>query len=632
MTQDSLTRHHSSGSSDSMLLDTAGIDALLDEQVATSPHFSDRNPTILKRKVDDLRVEGPLTPPILSDSPMKKLKSVSFSTMIQVGHSLEPWIDEHRPETANSQSTTDELLREIEPVAKEAIRKVENEKLTGADTVSRVDVPHMDFSLPVAPWDEYSQRKGNKRRQGITEVEAQMRFLVHVKHQHLRTATAWRGGVPDTDLKWGWFATPTSTIKLHEKLHGETDLDKIQAELKTGNIATSSNEVWKKDGLRILDDDEQDDEEDLIEPAEFEERNDIEALIRKRRLEMEEQEEIVQAQLRRKDLAAAQARPATLHEQPQTLVGSRHWQNQAGASHDLHKNHRPPASSRSQQPHPPKPQQVPANSLKEAPTELMFGGFSASTALHKFMETQGKAIKSAKATTQMNTKSATPPQSLPARNTAPSTEPSLPVTKACHQSTPRPTPPPLNLPPASYIMSSTLLQRRSLLKQISHLHSHAELLYRDYTLPHSTATEADIILSPSTGLLLTTLPLLKQAPLPGQVARSGVKERIASLQKRYERCIVLVSEGLRDESEYERPEDVRDKEVLQGLEVFASQCEGDVSVQYVRGGEQSLASAVVECMGMYGLPSAGEDMCDVKLFPVETTVSLPKTLKRQKCR
>ena len=35
-----------------------------------------------KRKIEDLKVEGPLTPPILSDSPVKKLKSVSFPDMV----------------------------------------------------------------------------------------------------------------------------------------------------------------------------------------------------------------------------------------------------------------------------------------------------------------------------------------------------------------------------------------------------------------------------------------------------------------------------------------------------------------------------------------------------------------------
>jgi hypothetical protein len=175
MARDSLLRHRS-GSSDSMLLDVADIDALFDaqDQQATSPHFSDRIPSILqsKRKADELRVEGPLTPEILSDSPMKRLKSVTFSSMIQVGESLQPWSGDNP--SSDSYNAAEELIKEIEPIAVEANRKVENEKLTGADTISRVLIPLIDFTLPVAPWNEFSQRKDKKRRLDITELEAQI--------------------------------------------------------------------------------------------------------------------------------------------------------------------------------------------------------------------------------------------------------------------------------------------------------------------------------------------------------------------------------------------------------------------------------------------------------------------------
>lgn len=622
MAEDSLIRHNS-GSSDSMLLDAADIDRLFDAEGVTSPHFSDRDPKIFKRKADEFRVEGPLVTPILSDSPTKKLKSVTFSNMIQVGGTLQPWSDEHHSGTSDSQSATEELIKEIEPIAKEANRKVENEKLTGADTISRVDIPILDFTLPVAPWDEFSQRKNGRRRSDITELEAQMRFLQRVKRNDLRSATAWRG-VSDLDLSWGWFAFPASTIKLNEKLHGEMEFDKIQAELKAGNIATSANEVWKKDGLRILDE-EEDDEEDEIERTEFEEQNDIEALIRKRKLELQDQEELMEAQRKLRQTAAVQPRLVT-HDQPQQGVDQLHHQRVLPAlTKDPRKAHHISTSLRTQQPYLLSAQHDPAKEQEQAPTDLMFGGFSASTALHKFMETQGKAIKVAKASAPTNKSVPPSAQTLPACNKDPIVEPGLSVGQGpdliLERGVPE-LPPPLNLPPSSFIVSSTLLQRRPLLKQIESLHSKAELIYRDYTLPHSAAAEADIILSPSTGVLLTTLQQIKQAPLPGQVARSPVKERMAALQVRYERLVVLISEGLREELGYTRPEDVRDKETLKSLEAFAAQLEADVVVQYIRGGEQTLARTVVEDMAKYGLPHRGKDIGDIKLFAMETTVSL----------
>jgi hypothetical protein len=624
MARDSLLRHRS-GSSDSMLLDVADIDALFDaqDQQATSPHFSDRIPSILQsmRKADELRVEGPLTPEILSDSPMKRLKSVTFSSMIQVGESLQPWSGDNP--SSDSYNAAEELIKEIEPIAVEANRKVENEKLTGADTISRVLIPLIDFTLPVAPWNEFSQRKDKKRRLDITELEAQMRFLQRVKRDDLRSATAWRGKVSDRDLSWGWFASPSSTIKLNETLHGEIEFDKVQAELKTGNVVTSTNEVWKKDGLRVLDEEDDDEEDDLIEVAEFEERNDMEALIRKRKSEMQEHEDVLEEQRKRRQAPTASA---TVWKERSGLP-----LQQALPAHpqDLQKARQTSPAPKSQQPTALQPRSRQVEKHNNTPSELMFGGFSASTALHKFMETQGKATKAAKPKVQTQRPGAPPAQAVSARNRVPSAESISAVVQTPdgpseHPAQRRPeTPPPFNLPPSSFIVSSSLLQRRPFLKQIEALNPKAELIYRDYNLPHSAAPEADIILSPSTGILLTTLQQIKQAPLPGQFARSPVKERIAALQERYERLVVLVSEGLREDSGFARPEDARDKDTLRDLEVFAATLEGEVLIAFVRGGEQMLARGVVERMAEYGLPHGGQDIGDINLFAAETTVSRP---------
>ncbi|KAH6614257.1 hypothetical protein C7974DRAFT_368528 [Boeremia exigua] len=620
MAKDSLLRRNS-GSSDSMLLDVGDLDALFAADAASSPPSSERIPTILKRKADDLKVEGPLTPPMFSDSPMKKLKSVSFSNMIQVGNTLEPWPDK-RPRTSDSQITIDELLKEIEPIAKEAKRKAENEKLIGADTVARVDIPVMDFTLPVAPWDEFSQRRDGKRRTGTTELEAQMRFLHRVKRDDLKSATTWHG-ISDLDYSWGWFASPTSgSIKLQETLHGETDFNKIQAELTTGTIATSSTELWKRDGLRLLDEVEDEyEDEDEVEPAEFEERDDMDALIRKRKLEMEDQDQLTGTHRTSKDIATVQ--PVTQFRH-QPLHGSSPAQERFAGVHDPHKTHRTTKESQSRQTRSTRPPTTAAAEQKHAPTELMFGGFSATTALHKFMETQGKAIQLEKITPESNNSAAPAVQNLTFDDSNTSGESRLLAFQRSAHAAEHPkhaTPEqisPFNLPVCSLVISSTLLQRRALVKEVERLHPKAELIYRDYILPHSGHTDADIILSPSTGVLLTTLQQIKQQPLPGQKALSPVKERMLLLQERYERLVVLVSEGLREESS-SRPEDVRDKETLKRLGLFAAKLEGDIAVTYVPGGEQAFARAIVESVQVYGLPHGGEDMHDIKLLPVETT-------------
>jgi hypothetical protein len=621
MEADSLTRK-CSDSSDSMLMDAT-------HPPEFSPPFERQKTTILKRRAEDLKVEGPLTPPTFSTSPLKKLKSVSFPDILHQFIPEAPWVAKcSDDEDAATNSFFDEAFRDIEPFATQALAILENEQLSGADTTARMDVPHIDFKLPIAPWNEYSQTKGGKHRPGDTELLAQTKFLLRVKREDLKTATTWHGvSSLERQLDWSIFTTKISKINLDEQLHGDTDFAKVLAELTTGAIATSSAQVWKPDGLRILD---AGDDEDEIEPAETEERRDMEALIRKRRLEIEE--EVPQVSRKRASLS-----PQPITQPSKDVLGSHHWKAGQGNTHA-------PAKKRSQtyEYQDTKTQAAQASRHKsaklpqETATDLMFGGFSATSALYKFMESQGVSAKPAEPKNPVANSIPERSTILVVRSREPSSEHA--ASREQHKDassmgkngtnlSSRPRSPlvalPDNLAPCSFIVSSAFLQRRSLTKQIEQLYAAAEIVYRDYELPHSPAQEADVYLSPSTGLLLTTLQQIKQRPLPGEVDRSPTKERIRALQLRCERLVVVVSEGLSREMEdlgSSRPDDPRDKEALASFEGFASQLEGEVIIRYVRGGEQALARSIVVEMAKHGLQHGSKDIGTMKPLAVETTV------------
>lgn len=569
-----------------------------------SPHFEPTSSPILKRRAEDLKVEGPLTPSMCSSSPMKRLKSVSFADESLL---YKPW-----GEDDEDRVDSDQFFHEIEEQAERANKKIENERLSGADTIARVDIPYMDFSLPMAPWIEYSRRKGGDHRPDDTELQAQMQFLLRIKREDLRFAKSWHGlSIPERELKWGFLTTKVSTLSLEEKLHGESEVAKIVTELTTGDVATSSAQVWKREGLRILDEDE--DEEDL-DPEEYDERNDMEALIRKRKLEMEE--EVVEKH-RRRTSSQPTARPQI---RSSTEMQESHHFGEREPTEDQSAKTRSKRLDHAYQ----KPQ-----AAKQATGDLMFGGFSATTALNKFMQTRGKPVDRVESSTAKVSDSGdrdqTMTHTLPVRSRGSSSD--QPVHQAQRaQTTNKPLPQlptvPSNLAPCSFVISSTFLQQRGMLKLIESIYPSAEMVYRDYTLPHSAAKEAEIILSPSTGLIFTTLQQIKQRALPGQPDKSPVKERMLKLQLRYERLIVLVSEGLSREMEElgsSRPDDPRDTEALKAFDMFASKLEGEVLVRYVRGGEQALARSTVVEMAKYGLPYGSADIGDIKPVPQETS-------------
>ncbi|RMZ72579.1 nucleoporin nup49 [Pyrenophora seminiperda CCB06] len=630
LTADSLTRQDSD-SSDSMLLD-------LTHTPKISPLFEPRSLPTLKRQAEDLKVEGPLTPIMFSTSPMKKLKSVTFAEMPHEYIPDQLWREEKLDGDCDddvdelSSIDFDELFPELEPLAKEVKKKTESEQLSGADTAARVDVPDVDFSLPVAPWNEYSQRKGGKHRPAATDLQAQAQFLLKTKREDLKSMNSWHGlSVPERELTWGFLMTKVSTLSLEEKLYGESEVDRIITEMTSGSIATSTAEVWKREGLRILDqDEEEEEEEEELEPDGNEERRDMEYLLRKRKLEIEEQAAEQHQKISRHTVRKDASYPAEAQESSRRgeTMPVKQLLLRSQTKPMEHIRERPPARRRSLQ----RPD--------DNDNGLMFGGFSATTALHRFMETRGKPIEapcigtSKGSQPEMRPHSKTPTlivqsrgpcdqrvsQAQEATNQLQETDDTqrqtckdMPLTLPCI---------PNNLAPCSFVISSTFLQQRSLLKRIEQLYPVAELVYRDYTLPHSPSKEAEIILSPSTGLIFTTLQKIKQRALPGQPDRSKVKEHVLDLQSRYERLVVVVSEGLSHEMEElgsSRPDDARDQDALKAFDAFATQVEGDVLVQYVRGGEKALANAIVIEMVKYGLPYGSVDIGDIKPVSPETS-------------
>ena len=163
-----------------------------------------------------------------------------------------------------------------------------------------------------------------------------------------------------------------------------------------------------------------------------------------------------------------------------------------------------------------------------------------------------------------------------------------------------------------FIISSALFVQRNLIRCLQNLYRSAKLVEQDLSSSLEDGipdiyleNEADIILSPSTGLLWTTLPAIQQKSLPGQKeVRSHIRDRIASVALRYERLIVLVSSIIPstrdhlDESDW-RPLNKYDSLALVDLMAFSQSLEDEVQVLYVPGGKNELAQWMAKMMIKY---------------------------------
>lgn len=537
-------------------------------------------PVRSRRHAAELKVEAPLTPPSTLPSAFrssaKGTKSVSFpDEMLEyIPHTAElPSKYENGNDVLDSENDFDAFFQEyVAPIAEKADRQVEHEQLQEVDTTKRVKVPCIDFEVLTAPWDEYGLKPSLKRDGIATQLGAQRRLLSRCMLEELTVAPKWRESMKQQmGMLWNPLPTDLPKFSLTESIEDDMTLNQVigSSFLKDVDIVESGSLAWKLEGLRILDD-AQDAEE--ISAWQFEPGNDMASLLQKRRLEIADNEE------KQLPVPASKALPVPASGKKQKLNGS--------------------------EPHKP---------LNNG--DFMFGGlFSTSVSVAQFMHVHtGAALPEKIYKTAEQTDTANQPEHTSRKDIEMQDEPANPDAEAKDTTNIRPLPSlpiPGDLPPKPFIISTSLLtRRRDLVRQIQTLYPSAKLIERDTDKPLSTTTrpspsDPDIMLSPASGLLITTLQRIKQRPLPGQQtsasALSTFQTHIAQCSRKFAHLLVLVSES---SSSPPRALDASDCDALATLNGFASTLRSGgagVTVAYVPGGEDALARWVVGAMAEYG--------------------------------
>ncbi|KAL8738027.1 MAG: hypothetical protein Q9181_001134 [Wetmoreana brouardii] len=470
-------------------------------------HHAPSPPRPKRKRIQDSKVEGPLTPP-LSERPPPWENKVSFSDALQEFlPSLELPVPE--PEQTPVEDIDKLFTEQIAPIAANAERAIEQEQLQEADTTTRVPVPIMDFTKPPAPWNVSLSGDNGGR---INE------FLCDVKKKYL-DFPLWRiDGHIRRELSWIPFPSSFGRFELKETIEDDGSL----AAFITQPEAIDPNDLsWKRRGLRKLDDIYESEEEEL-EYGIFPEAKDVDALIKKRAIELQDGSDEDSAANSRPDVTIEKGIPSRRVESGQK--SSQRYRNQA-------------------------------ESLDESQGPLP-AAFSAMGALDAFLGVRTGEMRNINEPEGGNSHAATLKPSIEGSRRDELTEPKLREDAALTTPAPK-----LRVPtdPRFFVASTTFLSNRKLTREIQNLYPSANIIERDFALynlqpappashtrlprkaPDVLSDEADLILSPSTGLILTSLQKIKQQSLPGQATRSPVRERIERTAARYERLIVLVS-------------------------------------------------------------------------------------------
>ncbi|KAK7927320.1 hypothetical protein PG985_004318 [Apiospora marii] len=528
----------------------------------SSPGVETFSPAV--RRTESLKVEQPLIPSRPNSPPENRtidLKQAAESAQLAVDADCD--VDAYSWKEIPD-LLSDELLEELQAGAHSANLAIEQERLEHADAIARVQVPIMDFAITKPGWQRLGQ-----------DSSRHIKYLLQAPGMAL---TRLKGNYRERDYWWAPFPYRLRHVSLDESPDDVVEVDDVLRMYNDAELPTAASCVQKRPGVAILREAEDDEEEEEIQVSHNQSVG-LTDILRKRKLELQEAEpgrSPPSSDTSVVDLVRhpQHARPANATRLTRLLVDN----DDPNATATLLANYVNLRTS--------KRQKNEASSFfgpkKSAQNEANFLGHGA--------------------------KKHTKEDEAPRSNVAPIEKlEAAPVPDLRGSSN-----------PIKMIVALTI--GRGILGWIEKLLPEAKLVERDFNhwntvawnrnmvsrspIISSLAAEADVVVSPVTGIILTTLIKVIQKPLPGQKSKTAIQERVEKVSARYERLIVLVSQSNRDD------ESTRD--------LYASECapfaefsglvlglNPNSQVYFVGGGEETLAKWLVAMIQRYSFEADG---------------------------
>ncbi|KAF2754618.1 hypothetical protein EJ05DRAFT_541178 [Pseudovirgaria hyperparasitica] len=631
MKDETLAPTFHSDSQDSMLLEGPLASHCSPFALVTSTTVS----SFYKRK-SDIKVEVPLTPtyhPSKSEtSTGKRIKTLEFPKTLHEYTAELPSLYENGDDCLGSQNSFEAFFREtVEPIAEAVNRNVEQEQLQEVDTTRRVTVPAVDMKLPIPPWDPQDVAC-------VGRNQACQSLLHKTKKYDLTFMRHWPGvSKVERTMPWSPFDPKLGAMAVDETIQDDKALAAMMHEAAP-EVVTSSQLIWKPDGLRILD--KNDESEDELEPGVFEDENELSALLRKRKIEIDQDTSALTGGIERRSKMMRPGEGENVRTEA-TFDVLRSIINEHSADSPSQREAQCSRTGKLQ----------PEDTTASTVTFASEGFFSTTKALHQFMLIQGNKMPIPQ---HPCTRSAHKQE--PAQTSKQNKNEALRI-QLQSQLPPAPIHTPISvptwslpspLPKTSMIFSTNLLTHfRPLVRTLQSIHPDLAFIERDFESAISPVTEADIILSPATAIFLTSIQKIKQRSLPGQASRPGVKNQITAMTERYERVLVFVgtitsttnvqrppgfpaayTAGLQnglltrasaghtsvdttttistntDTLSYDDvPLDTSDAIAFAQLSIYCSLLPGDVIVVYIPGGLTHMAHATLHAQARYGQPA-----------------------------
>ncbi|KAK4126471.1 hypothetical protein N657DRAFT_592919 [Parathielavia appendiculata] len=530
---------------------------------------------------------------------------------------------------SGSDGPTGQLVSLFQKSAAIVTRLAEQEKLQPLDATARVSVPVLDFSIPVPEWE-----------QRLWEARAMFRWIQKDADVDWQGPKWTHNRAAEQRLVWAPLAYMKEKKLVSDEIEvSAEDLDFFLRRTRDDEVLTSADYVCKEPGVAVLRlgeyQDDADDEEGYLSP-----------------LDCSEKAPPSRSQASRWERTSTCSNESSMHLDPNPpLTPKSSTLPPADLKSLLSKRKRHIDETLKKREANGKQDQLTAAALGFNATDIIDPGLIPSTnVLRGFMSEYTDFAPLVDNFVEMNfpkkpklTHSSFAPPSTISEAQSKKADEAAKLMPAPPKPIPAPapsiTPPPI---PPRVVVSSTA--PNPLVQHIRTLLPTIELTYRNPDkhrppdwIPGSRSPnldEADFVVSPATGILLTTMIQLRQRPVPGQTAAAAssslagrhnnatnFRRVVENVAVRHERLVVLVSEGNKH-SETASPLSQSDARALAEFQGFAAGLRvatADLRIVYVGGGVQTLArwvSAVVcEYHAREAVAAGVRDM----LLPVETS-------------
>ncbi|KPM40031.1 hypothetical protein AK830_g6542 [Neonectria ditissima] len=494
--------------------------------------------------------------PLVISSPSQREESDFFINSLGLN---EINTEEMEPQHAAAEGFFDEAMEDItKPCHERAVRSAEEEQLDRTDSFLRMQVPALDFEHPEPEWSNY-----------LSDSQAQFEWMSsEYSHAFLLAPTRSLAQVASS-LKWTPIPPGSDRVSVNEALETPGTASRQYLGLEASCI-DSGCYFSSPSGLtilRILDDEE-------IEPDTS----------------------------HTDDLSIV---PNTTPEYTsETLEVSEHQNNLDGPWGSLR-----PASSRLSRRKASEDSSdlLPHSGDSSATSKLLSSFIQLRRPNKKLKLTERPSVRSTQSGNRIVSK--VPPSARVEQQSRPETNPDL-------QNAPVPE---FHIPSEKcrYVVSTSV--NRTVLSRIEKAWPEMELVDKDFSQynefqwsPGSTkrqkatsplSFEADITLSPSVGIILTTLLKVKQKPLPGSNSPTPFRNRIKRVSEKYESLFILVSEA-NPQGEYVGTPSASDRAAYADFVRFTTALQAGVTAELVHGAEESLSKWILALMARFFLQSS----------------------------